>query len=69
MADKAVMTLFCRSCDSPNHFTRRWIEDDDECTTCGARGQWRTLNEPRTPYELNHNDKAFLRSIRVQSDQ
>lgn len=59
------MVLFCRACDSPNEFDRNWVTDQDECGTCGARKKWRTLNEPKKPWELNEMDKRFLKAIRV----
>lgn len=68
MAGDPVMILFCRVCDSPNPFMRRWIEDHDACSTCGAEGQWRTVNEPRVAYELSLNDKRLLKSLRIASE-
>lgn len=64
-----VMILFCRVCDAPNPFMRRWLEEHDACQSCGSEGQWRTVNDPTHPYELNHNDKGFLKSIRVDPGQ
>jgi hypothetical protein len=29
-------------------------------------GNWRSAQDPEKPYTLTHNDKAFLRSIRVE---
>ena len=65
---RTAIVLFCRSCDSPNTFDRNWVKDDDMCSTCGATGQWRTINEPRKPWAISHNDRNFLRSIRISPD-
>lgn len=61
-----AMTLYCRVCESPNDFDRNWVNEHDACKSCGAEGQWRTLNEPKQPYELTLNDKRFLRSVRIE---
>lgn len=62
-----VMTLYCRRCAAPNHFNRRWIDDADACTVCGATGQWQTVNDPRVPYVLTKRDARFLRLICVKA--
>ena len=64
-----AMRLYCRACESPNDFDRNWVTDDDECSTCGTKKQWRTCAEPKKAYDLNHNDKLFLHSIRVKPDE
>ncbi len=45
------------------------------CPMCGQVTSWSTdvpimpAPEPKSPYELNVNDKRFLRSIRITSDE
>ena len=62
------MTVWCRECDGANAMPRNWIEESDACKYCGTKGQWRTLNEPKAEYLLNHNDRRFLRSMRIKAD-
>ena len=62
------MRLFCRSCDQPNEFPRHWVEATDCCSHCGAKEQWRTINEPKVPYALTHNDRRFLGWLRIVRD-
>lgn len=62
------MVIYCRSCDGPNTFPRNWINDSDKCKFCGTSGQWRTLNEPKHAYELNHNDRRLLAVFRIAAD-
>lgn len=62
------MTLWCRMCQQPTEFDRKWVEDSDACTHCGTKGHWRTLDEPNVVYALNENDRRFLRSIKVTQD-
>jgi hypothetical protein len=38
------------------------------CPSCGGPSNWTTRSTPRVPYDLNHNDRRFLRSIRVVGD-
>lgn len=61
------MTLWCRACETMNTFDRNWIADDDACSDCKTKGQWRTLNEPKVPYTLTEKDKRFLTALRVES--
>lgn len=68
MADVMALTLFCRVCDSPNEFPRNWVDDTDECTACGAKKQWRTVNEPKVAWDVSHNDRRFLKALRIKSD-
>lgn len=60
-----AMTLYCRECQQPNYFERNWLNEDDACQYCHSVGQWRTLNDPKHDYTLTHNDKRFLRSLRI----
>lgn len=59
------MQLVCRKCDSYNTFDRNWIDDTDACATCGATGFWRRPEEPKVPWELEVNDRKFLKSLRI----
>jgi hypothetical protein len=59
------MLLFCRACDGANDFPRNWVTAEDTCKYCGSKEQWRTLNEPKKPYELSEMDKRLLRSLRI----
>ena len=60
-----AVVLFCRSCETANTFSRNWLEDDDACVACGAKGLWRTESEPKVVYDLSVNDRRFLRSLRI----
>lgn len=62
--------LYCRKCDHSTEFPRNWLTDADACSNekCRAVGQWRTINEPTKPYDLNHNDRKFLQAIRIAAD-
>lgn len=59
------MDLFCRHCDGLNVIDRNWVSPTDECQFCGAINQWRTINDPKKPYDLSENDKRFLRSLKI----
>ena len=61
-------------CQQPTEFThasgmsRRWITADDVCDTCGAHGPWRTENDPKVAWDLNHNDRSLLKAIKIDPD-
>ena len=69
------MRLYCMNCQQPTEFThasglgRNWITDEDECETCHTRGKWRTENDPKVAWDLNHNDRSLLKAIKIDPDE
>lgn len=62
------MIVWCRECDGANEFPRNWIEEKDTCRYCKTAGRWRTENQPKAEYLLSHNDRRFLRSLRIKAE-
>jgi hypothetical protein len=63
--------LFCRRCTAGVTATKGDIPT--LCPFCGYGAGWTTQmaplpDEPRPAWELTHNDKRFLASIKVSSD-
>ena len=59
---------YCRACDTVHHFPNNWAVHGAKCKDCGVEDQWRTINEPKQPYGLSHNDKRFLKALRITQD-
>src|SRR5690242_11967130 len=62
------LRLWCAICGRGIAVERKPSIDLPDCLTCGPT-TWRTADEPdqvRFPYMLNHNDKLFLKSIKVE---
>lgn len=66
------VTVYCQTCGRgkvvamPVQDPERW----PDCDICGPTG-WFTADQPddlKFPYLLNHNDKAFLKSIRIEAE-
>lgn len=63
------VVFYCGKCDGANDFGRRYLyELADACKYCGSKGQWRTQNEPKKPYDLSDNDRRMLRSARIDPE-
>lgn len=67
------MTLICLQCGATKETAHNWIEDHEQtCEKCWAVKQWRKpgelQQEPTVAYELNHNDRMFLRSYRISPE-
>lgn len=62
------MTLYCMACQSPQTFERNWLDESDACATCGAKGPWRRCDEPKHAWELNENDRRFVKSLKIAAD-
>lgn len=64
----SLTQIWCMACAAPNDFKRRWLTPEDACTTCGAQGRWRRLNDPKVEWELHTNDKRLLKSLRIAQE-
>jgi hypothetical protein len=73
-----VRTVYCRweGCGESDEATVG--QEKDVCPACGKEARWsvlpgRTIKErrknPRVPFELTLNDKRFLRSLRIQTEE
>ena len=62
------MELFCRVCDGRNEFPHNWVSEGDVCQFCGQANQWRTLNEPKKAWVLNHNDRRLLKAMLIAAE-
>jgi hypothetical protein len=62
--------IYCRWCDWPTEVEPGQLPA--VCEHCHREARWTTLapvsDEPRPAWELTHNDKRFLASIKVSSD-
>lgn len=63
------VTLFCVQCGRGKVIKFPAKEQEVDCDICGMT-EWKSADNPseRFPYHLNHNDKRFLRSIRVSAE-
>lgn len=60
-----AVTLFCVTCGRGRTITA--IGELPDCRVCGPT-TWKTATEPVKEYELSHNDKRFLKSIKVSPE-
>lgn len=66
-----ALRLWCATCGRGIVVERKPYVELPDCATCGPT-TWTTADAPddqKYPYVLNHNDKRFLRSIRVSGDE
>jgi hypothetical protein len=72
-----VRTVYCRweDCDGSDDATVG--QEKEICPACGKVARWTTVpgrkikerrKSPRVPFELSHNDKRFLRSLKIQAE-
>lgn len=61
-----AVTLYCQTCGRGETVSGPGILPD--CRICGPT-TWRTATEPRVDYVVTHNDRRFLKSIRVAPDE
>lgn len=38
------------------------------CDGCKSATTWRTADDPRVAWDVTHNDKQFLRSLRIDAE-
>lgn len=71
-------TLWCRHCGDTYDSIAGTIPPICPNPDCKKSAKWSTTpgnphkerrKNPRVPYELNHNDRRFLKSLRIETDQ
>lgn len=60
-----AVTVYCVNCGRGEVITV--IGELPDCRVCGPT-KWKTATDPRVDYEVNHNDKRFLKSIRIDPE-
>lgn len=40
----------------------------ERCPSCGMGGEWRSVDDPATPYVLTRDDRAWLRSMWIAAE-
>lgn len=66
-----TVTVYCDGCGRGHTVRARDIESlkYTRCTFCGHLG-WHSADQPdgRFPYEVNFNDRRFLRSLKIEAE-
>lgn len=65
-----MLRLWCRSCGRGIEIPRGQTIILPPCDTCGPT-MWDTADAPndqKYPYVLNHNDKRFLRALKISQE-
>ena len=66
------VTLFCQTCGRGKKIKMPVLDPKDwpTCETCGETS-WRSADQPNDtqyPYALSHNDRKFLRALRIAQE-
>lgn len=64
----SLTQVYCMACEAPNDFKRLWLDPEDACAHCGTQGRWRRVNDPKVEWELHHNNKRLLKSLRIAQE-
>lgn len=58
--------LYCRLCAKPYDSVAG--DQPAYCPECKEEAAWTTEPVPTVPYELNVNDRRFLRAIKIEAE-
>lgn len=65
-----ALRLWCDQCGRGIVVERKPYVELPDCDTCGPT-TWRTADQPnhdKFPYAITHNDRKFLKGLRINGD-